>query len=87
MSFAGLVTGLVNRTQIYRALQGSYRLCALYSLYFVPEPPYSTYEGGQCAHPIKILRIGRWPTRFYGTTYALSGRHGRVGLTSLRMQI
>jgi len=32
MSFAGLVTGLVNRTQIYRALQGSYRLCALFSL-------------------------------------------------------
>jgi hypothetical protein len=40
MSFAGLVTGLVNRTQIYRALQGSYMLCALYSLYFMPEPPY-----------------------------------------------
>jgi hypothetical protein len=27
--FAGLVTGLANRTKSYKPLQGSYRLCAL----------------------------------------------------------
>jgi hypothetical protein len=57
MSFAGLVTGLVNRTQIYRALQGSYRLCALFSLLCA-----GTSIGRRVhASPTKILKIFQRP--------------------------
>jgi hypothetical protein len=54
----GIVQGLLTErrsTGPYRVATGS----VPYSLYFVPEPPYSTCECGQCAHPIKIF--ADWP--------------------------